>query len=148
MLFDSVSLMEDPPNIDFWYRPYEVNKRFTHWAEVKGFPTYSVSAGTGGGQVTEASDHMHFERFPVSVKIVVQDNNDAETIKERALADVRKAIMRDACSEVPGSLATLCVTLDIKEPPDTDDGILAIEGGRGFTEQIFWAEVAGTYGET
>jgi hypothetical protein len=133
----------------FFYTPGSVNKRFTHWAECKSFPTYSVSAASGGTVVLSGAagdDSEYTEDFFVSVKGVVKDSVDTVTKVERCLADVRKAIDADSRSGVAGTLGVLAVETRIEESPETDDGYLSLEGF-GFFDQKVRVSIAGAIGE-
>ena len=58
------------------------------------------------------------------------------------MRDIRKAIKADFLSDGAGSLGTICVHVDIDEPPDTDDGYLSLQGF-GFFDQRIRIEISG-----
>jgi len=131
---------------NYFYTPYDVTKRFVHWAEAKGFPLYMVHSASGG-TIVYAGEQQYDESFYVSVKGIVQDQNDTISKLEKAIRDIRKAINDDSESTAAGSLGTLCVQVRIDEPPETDNGYLQLEGGFGFFDQRIHIQITGEYGE-
>lgn len=133
----------------YFYTPGSVNKRFTHWAECKAFPTYSVSAASGGEVALSGAagdDSEYTEDFFVSVKGIIKDSEDTTTKIELCLSDVRKAIDADSRSGAVGSLGVLAVETRIEASAETDDGYLAVEG-YGFFDQRVRVSIAGAMGE-
>jgi hypothetical protein len=130
---------------DYFYTPYEVKKRFIHWEEAKGFPTYMVFTDSGG-EIVFAGYNLYDEIFYVNVKGIVKDWKDTVSVLEKCIRDVRKAINDDAKSGASGTLGTLCIEVRIEEPPLTDNGYLSLEGF-GFFEQRIRIRISGDFGE-
>lgn len=120
---------------NYWYTPYGVGKKFVHWMEPNGYPYYMVFAGSGGPVESESGNRFQ-ETFHVTVKGYVQSNTDTVTVMEKALRDIRKAIMADAAGPVAGSLGALGALAFIKESAKTDDGYLSAEGFGFFDQDI------------
>ena len=133
---------------DYFYTPHKVQKRFVHWAEVKGFPLYMVHTATGGH--LDLSGHNLFEEtFYISVKGYISDKQDTVTKLERAIRDVRYCIDQDSKDRLTsGALGTLgwIFQIRIDDPPETDNGYLSLEG-IGFFDQRIRAHISGNFGE-
>jgi hypothetical protein len=125
----------------YFYTPAAVSKRFIHWAEVKGTPVYMVSADSGG-TISYAAPDLISEEFYINVKGIVQDKEDVVAALERALRDVRVAILADTEPTAgSGSLGELGALVFFDEPPTTDNGYLSAEG-LGFFEQRIRIHIA------
>lgn len=129
----------------YWYAPFEVTKRFVHWAEVKGFPTYSVFTDSGGRVDLEGAPDQYDEDFYFNVKGVVGGTDDTVTMLEHCIQDVRKAINLDSISGVAGTLGTLAVETRMEEGVTTDNGYLSVMS-LGFFEMRVRVKISGDYG--
>lgn len=116
----------------YWATP-KVVKRFVHWAEYAGsYPLYMVSLGSGGER-TLHSHHRIDETFYVSIKGYVQDNTDSAEKILKAWQDIRVALTTEMENGAAGSLPVLgVIQLRFREFPETDDGYLAVDQGKGF----------------
>ena len=129
----------------YWYTPCEVVKRFVHWTEAKGFPTYMVFTDSGG-KLEAGTPNFFSEEFNVNVKGIVKDHVDTVTKVERCLRDIRKAINDDTRpSTGAGSLGALGALVFIEEGATTDNGYLSLEGF-GFFEQRIRIVISGDFG--
>jgi hypothetical protein len=131
---------------NYFFTPFEVVKRFKHWNECHGFPTYMVFTDSGGAVELSGVPDLYTENFYVNVKGYVQDNSDTVTKLEQAIRDIRKAIDVDSKSAAAGSLGALADEVRIEKSPDTDNGYLSLEGF-GFFDQQIRVMIEGTYGE-
>jgi len=131
---------------DYFFTPFEVAKRFKHWNECRGFPTYMVFTDSGGNVDLSGAPDIYDEDFYINVKGYVQDNVDTVTKLEQAIRDVRKAINEDSKSMAAGSLGAIAVEIRIEKSPDTDNGYLSLEGF-GFFDQQIRVKISGGYGE-
>ena len=130
---------------DYFYEPFDVTKRFIHWREAKGFPTYMVHFDSGGENVT-LSSHQFDSAFYLSIKGIVRgDAEDPQTALIRANRDIQKAIDYDSHSGGAGSLVELGVLVKFEEQPITDNGYLAVEGF-GFFDQRVRFQLISEYG--
>jgi len=118
---------------DYWYTPAKVMKRFVHWREYQGaFPVYMVTVGSGGTREFNSRNNVD-ETFYLSIKGFVKDDTDTTGRILRCWQDIRVALAREMESPLPAALPSLgAFLLSIPEPPETDDGYMAIEGGLGF----------------
>jgi hypothetical protein len=116
----------------YWSTP-KVKKRFVHWAEYSGsFPVYMVSLGSGGER-TLHSHHRIDETFYLSIKGYVQDNKDTAEQILKCWQDIRVALTAEMENGAAGSLPSLgVIQLRFREFPETDDGYLAVDQGKGF----------------
>lgn len=131
---------------DYFYTPYEVTKRFIHWAEIKGSPTYMVHLASGG-VLTHQMDHTSDETFYLSVKGIVQGFDDIPEKIIKSNRDIRNAINADSLNRDDGLGSMSCVVqVLIDEPPETDNGYLALEG-YGFFDQLVRCHITGEIGE-
>jgi len=130
---------------DYWKAPYEVARRFIGWMEAKGFPTYMVMIGTGGNTDLAGAPDEYEEEFNVTIKGIVQDNEDPTAAIEHCVQDIRKAINRDSKSGVAGSLGALCDQVIQEEGIETDNGYLSVEGF-GYFEFLVHIKIHGDYG--
>ena len=125
----------------FFYTPYEVVKGFI--SSPTGFPIYMVLSETGG-EMTMNLDQQYEETFYVSVRGIVQSNDDVVTPLERAIRDIRKAINDDFKPEAgAGSLITLASEMRIDGPPEIDYGFEGTHFFGYFTQRVR----LGLYGE-
>jgi len=126
------------------YTPSAVNKRFTHWRECVGFPTYSVHL-MDSEKPEYDGDELYAETFYVSVKGIVSDTTDTVSALAKALTDIQKAINDDTKPGAgAGTLSTLAVQVRIGEW-ETDDGYLSLEGF-GFFDQKIMVQLSANYG--
>ncbi len=118
---------------DYWYTPAKVFGRFVHWREYQGaFPLYMVTIGSGGTREFNSRNNVD-ETFYLSIKGYIKDNTDTTARILRCWQDIRVALAREMESPLPAALPSLgAFLLSIPEPPETDDGYMAIEGGLGF----------------
>ncbi|MFA5284160.1 MAG: hypothetical protein WC347_01055 [Smithellaceae bacterium] len=130
---------------DYWKAPYEVTKRFVGWMEAKGFPTYMVFVGTGGNTDLAGAPDEYEEEFNVTIKGVVQDNEDPTAAIEHCIQDIRKAINVDSKSGIAGSLGVLADQTIQVDGIETDNGYLSGEGF-GFFDFPFRVKIHGDYG--
>jgi len=130
---------------NYFYTPYQVSKRFVHWGEADGFPVYMVFRDSGGRIETSGTD-LYDEDMTITIKGIIQDEEDTVTKMERAIRDVRKAINDDAKSGAAGSLGVLAVETRIEEAPETDNGYLSLEG-YGYFDQKIRVKTCGDYDE-
>ena len=120
---------------DYFYEPFEVTKRFIHWREAKGYPTYMVHSDSGGENIT-LSNHQFDSTFYLSVKGVFNgDIDDPQIAVFRGHKDIRKAIDYDSHSGGAGSLLALGVLVKFEEQPITDNGYASLEGPFSFFDQ-------------
>lgn len=135
---------------NYHYTPYKVTKRFIHWAEADGFPTYMVHLDSGG-EVEYSGEQTWDLTFYISVKGIVDTSlsgGDVENTVDPlvyAWRDVTKAIDDDAKSPSVNTLGDLTVQVRIDEPPETDNGYLALEGF-GFFDQRIRVQITGEFG--
>jgi len=129
---------------NFFYTPYLVTKRFIHWAEANGFPTYMVHLDSTG-EVVYAGEGIFDMTFYISVKgIVSNEQGDVDNTVDplvKAWRDVTKAIDDDAKSPTAGTLGALTVQVRIDESPETDNG-----EGFGFFDQRIRVQTTGEFG--
>ena len=131
---------------NYFYTPYEVTQRFIHWKEANGFPIYMVTPDSGGFYKT-LSNHMIDAKFYLSIKGIVEENvDDPGTALFRAHTDIQKAINYDSHSGGSGSFLELGVIVSFEEPPITDNGYLATEGGFGFFDQRVGFQLITSFG--
>ena len=117
----------------YWTTPARVMTRYVHWREYQGaYPLYMVTLGSGG-QREYNSYHSVDETFEITIKGYVKDNADTSARILECWQDIRVALAAEMGSPDAAALPSLgVIQLLIKEPPDTDDGYLAIENGHGF----------------
>lgn len=126
---------------DYFYTPYQVEKKALIQPEVSGTPCYLVLPDSGGA-IEVSGQELYDEHFYVAVTGIVQDYDDIATKLERAIRDVRKAINEDSTSETSGTLGTLAVQVRIDEPPEID-----YFENFGFFNQRFRVVISGDFGE-
>lgn len=126
----------------YFYTPFGV-AREDDPLQVNGTPWYSVST-LPGGSVADGMDYYFDESFVVCVKGVVQDNSDVVSVREKALRDVRQAIMTDAKLGTVGALGALGALVQIQKPAGT---FYAVASGDfyGFFDQEFLVTIKGTW---
>jgi hypothetical protein len=127
---------------DYWFKPYAVNMRFTHWSECTGFPTYSVHINGSPRMTICGPSNLWDEDMTISIKGIVQDNYDTTTKILKCIQDIRRAVDADSMSGVAGTLGTLAVECVPDEGFETDDGYLSMEGF-GFFDQKYRIKVSG-----
>ena len=133
---------------DFFYTPQEVTKRFIHWRDAKGYPTYMVHIASGG-VVTNIGTDLYRYQFWLSVKGIVRELGDTVSPLVKSIRDIQKAINDDTKDRSStGALGTMpCITeIRIDDPPETDNGYLAVEGF-GFFDQRIRVSIDGDFGE-
>jgi len=133
---------------NYFYTPYAVAKKFTHWQEASMTPTkphYMVFRDSGGS-IEFAGTDLYDEHWYINIKGYVKDNSDTVTKLEKAIRDIRKAINDDSKSAVAGSLGALGVQTIFEEPPTTDNGYLSSEGF-GFFDMRIKVITSGDFGE-
>ena len=130
---------------NYFYSAYEVNRRFKHWDELNGSPTYSVHTDSGG-ELVELTDHKYDETFVVVVKGVIDNMDDPVGTLEKCIRDVRTAIDADSFHGGTGTLSRLAVRTRIAGPPDTDNGNLSLIG-KAYFEQRIEITISGDFGE-
>ncbi len=128
----------------YFYTPYVVEKRFIHWREAKGFPTYMVHLDSGGN-IDNLMDLQHDVTFYISIKGIVQSDADTPTKLMNCITDIRTAIEIDSSGGVAGSLSALCVLTAFDDEAETDNGYLSIEGF-GFFDQRVIVRIIGDWG--
>jgi hypothetical protein len=144
--FEAIKLIRS--GSDYFYTPAKVQKRYTHWREVKAFPLYMVF-GDSGGDIKLSGHNLFEETFYFSVRGYVSDKFDTVTKVERAVRDIRRCIDQDSKDrDTPGALGTLgwIFQIRIDEPPTTDNGYLSMEGF-GYFNQRIRAHISGNFGE-
>ena len=117
----------------YWTTPARVMTRWVHWREYQGdYPLFMVALGSGGQRDFNSCDNID-ETFAISIKGFVRDNEDTSARILECWQDIRVALAVEMGSSNPDALPALgVIQLSIKEPPDTDDGYLAMENGLGF----------------
>jgi hypothetical protein len=123
---------------DYFFTPGHVEIGIRSIDEVKAFPAYFLSIGTAG-EVSEYGSGFTWEAFDLVVDGWVKGNEDLPLMVEKAISDVRKAIMADY-ENLTSGLGSIVLTLKIKGGPETDEGALA-SLGFGFFEQRFMITV-------
>lgn len=132
---------------NYFYTPYEVNKRLVLPEEAKGFPSYSVHADSGGViECSGAGADEYTADFFINVKGVVKDMAAPGDVLIKCHRDVCKAIDTDSISGTAGSLGALGVETRVEEMPATDNGNWSPVGFAGFDQRIR-CRIAGSYGE-
>jgi hypothetical protein len=129
---------------DYWKAPYKVERRFIGWMEAKGFPTYMVFTGAGGGTNLAGAPDEYDEEFNIEIKGIVQDE-DPTTEIEHCVQDIRKAINEDSKSGIAGSLGVLADQSVQVAGIETDKGYLSVEGF-GYFEFPVRVTIHGDYG--
>jgi hypothetical protein len=91
-----------------------------------------VTFGSGGPR--EPHSHNTIEAtVSISIKGIVQDNEDTTAKIAKCWQDIRVALTAEMESGDAAALSSLGVeTCRCKDFPDTDDGYLAVENGLGF----------------
>jgi len=123
---------------DYFKKPGMVVKRWIG-QKTDGFPVYGVFPGAG--KEPEEINGEYTEEFEVVVKGVVKSATDTVTEMENAIADIRKAVDKDARSSAAGALGTLTVYVRVGESATDEGENVAI--GLGFFEQRFKVQIAG-----
>lgn len=123
---------------EYWKAPGMVARRYVGPDGVVAYPVYSVFPGDG--QAPEQDSGEYRETFTVIVCGVVRSSVDIVTEMEHALADIRRAVDKDARLGTAGSLGALTVSVEL-DVSSTDKGEnLAL--GLGFLEQHFRVQIA------
>ena len=131
---------------NYFLTPYEVNRRFKHWDEISGSPTYSVHSDSGG-EIVAHIDSNYDETFYVVVKGVIDNMDDPVGTLEKSIRDVQKAINADSINRTDtASLSYIATHVKIADPPDTDNGNLSING-KAYFEQRIQITISGDFGE-
>lgn len=133
---------------NYWFTPGMVAKRFMALSEMRDFPCYMVSTGTGGNLDLSGSPDEYDETFYLIVRGVVKASDDAVTPLEQALRDVRKAINDDSTDRATtGALGNIDGVDEVRiDSVETDDGYLA-SAGFGFFELRIRVVITGAEGE-
>jgi len=125
---------------DFWKKPGMVVRRHIGDREAVAFPVYGVFIGQG--REPEETNGEYVEEFEVIVKGSVQSHTDLVEAMEHSIADIRKAIDKDARDGATvGALGTLTVYVRLGTSL-TDEGE-NLSAGFGYFEQRFLVQVAG-----
>ena len=120
----------------YYYTPTEVLNKLIHPNQAQGDLTYMVFTDSGGS-MEETNDLLIDEDFFFDVTAYCKDEADPVSMMEKALADVRRAIMADCINKTdPGSLGNLAILIKIPEPPETDNGTFSHIGMAFFTQRF------------
>jgi len=103
--------------------------------ECPGYPCASVHPDSGG-EIAESTSNSYDETFYLSVEGLVKDLDDPGAAVLKWNRDIRKAIDDDHRNGGAGSLATLAVLCEIREPPETDNGFFSGKGFGWFKQRI------------
>lgn len=125
---------------DYWTTTGQVTRRWIPPNQAIAFPVYGVHAGEGQAPEEDAGEYR--EEFAVVVEGVIKSAADTVTEMEHALADVRKAVDKDARDgATAGALGTLTVFARVGRSW-TDEGE-NVASGLGYFWQEFLVQIAG-----
>lgn len=124
---------------EFWETPGMVTRRYIGPGEAVAYPVYAVFPGDG--QAPEQDSGEYRETFEVIIGGMVKSTVDIVTEMEHALADIRRAVDKDARDlTTAGSLGNLTVYVTLGAC-STDKGE-NISLGLGFLEQRIQVQIA------
>ena len=130
---------------NYFYTPAKVLCRLVHLKEADAFPTYCVTHDSGGENI-DLTDNSYDSTFYISVYGYVRDESDPTAALIKAVRDVERAINEDWKSGASGTLGVLAVRILFPEPPETDNGILALDGSFGYFNLRVRFTVTGDWG--
>jgi hypothetical protein len=132
---------------DYWVTPADVLARLVPLEEATDFPLYMVFPSSGGS-IEPHTDGAFEMVFNIDITGYVQDEADPGTLVLRCVRDIQLALWNDMKSNLTGSLGDgdLCLGIDFREPPETDNGAFST-AGIGYFSQRVECRVNGTWGE-
>lgn len=120
----------------YFFTPTEVLNKLIPPGQAQGDLTYMVFTDSGGS-MEESDDLLIDEDFYFDVSAYCKNEADPQSMMEKALADVRRAIMADAINKVDSeSLGNIAILVKITEPAETDNGVFSAEGLAFFTQRF------------
>jgi hypothetical protein len=135
----------DGPSANFWYKPYDVVKRFMSFEEVGGFPTYMIFLGETQEDPEEHLDNEYLITMPLSIDGWVNlELGEPQSKLCKCITDIEKAINDDFKSTAIGSLGQIAAGWKMGRLR-TDNGGFALNGFAWF-EQTVNVQFVGDWG--